>query len=145
VLGRPHPNVEVFGALGTTRAHFSTGSTLQGASIGDKILPNTPVFTGSLGTQLSRPFGPLTAYGRAEIAMFGKMQYDETNAQFQDTYALADFRAGVRHHFTFAEVWIKNAFDTRYIPLAFAYQSASGFIGENGRPRTFGVRAGVTF
>ena len=47
----------------------------------------------------------------------------------------------------FAETWIRYAFDTRYVPIAFPYQgfAPSGFIGENGRPRTFGVSTGVTF
>jgi hypothetical protein len=42
---------------------------------------------------------------------------------------------------------VRNAFDTRYIPVAFAYGqlAQSGFIGEMGRPRTFGVSGGVTF
>jgi len=42
---------------------------------------------------------------------------------------------------------VRNAFDTRYVPVAFPYPgfTASGFIGEMGRPRTFGVSAGVTF
>jgi len=32
------------------------------------------------------------------------------------------------------------------VPIAIPYQFAqSGFIGENGRPRTFGVSVGVTF
>ena len=45
----------------------------------------------------------------------------------------------------FGEFWIKNAFDTHYIPLAFPYSTQSGFIGESGRPRTLGVSVGVTF
>ena len=49
--------------------------------------------------------------------------------------------------FVFVEGWIRNAFDTEYIPVAFAYGqlAPSGFIGEMGRPRTFGISAGVTF
>ena len=45
------------------------------------------------------------------------------------------------------EVWVRNAFDTRYVPLAFAYPgfSASGFIGEPGRPRTWGINLGIGF
>jgi outer membrane receptor protein involved in Fe transport len=45
------------------------------------------------------------------------------------------------------EAWVRNAFDTRYIPVAFAYPglAPSGFLGENGRPRTFGVTARVGF
>ena len=48
----------------------------------------------------------------------------------------------------FGEVWVRNAFDTRYVPVAFPYNpglAPSGFIGEIGAPRTFGIRAGVTF
>jgi outer membrane receptor protein involved in Fe transport len=53
----------------------------------------------------------------------------------------------VRGSLLFAEAWIRNAFDTRYVPIAFAYPglAPSGFIGEAGAPRTFGIRAGVTF
>ena len=48
----------------------------------------------------------------------------------------------------FGEVWVRNAFDTRYIPVAFPFDprlAPSGFIGENGAPRTFGIRIGVMF
>ena len=48
----------------------------------------------------------------------------------------------------FVEAWIRNAFDTQYIPIAFQYDRSlapSGFIGEMGRPRTFGVNVGVSF
>jgi hypothetical protein len=45
------------------------------------------------------------------------------------------------------EGWTKNAFDTRYIPIAFAYGSfaPSGFVGEMGAPRRVGVTMGLTF
>ena len=40
--------------------------------------------------------------------------------------------------FLLGELLIRNAFDTRYIPLAFPYPSfaPSGFMGEMGAPRT---------
>jgi len=55
-----------------------------------------------------------------------------------------NIRAGVEARGFVAEAWMKNAFDTRYIPVAFAYGglAPSGFLGENGRPRTFGVSVG---
>jgi iron complex outermembrane receptor protein len=46
------------------------------------------------------------------------------------------------------EAWMKNVFDTRYIPVALAFDpriAPSGFLGESGAPRTFGINAGVTF
>ena len=45
------------------------------------------------------------------------------------------------------EVLVRNAFDTRYIPLAFPYPNfaPSGFMGEMGAPRTVSVSASVRF
>jgi outer membrane receptor protein involved in Fe transport len=45
------------------------------------------------------------------------------------------------------DVWMKNAFDTFYVPVAFAYPglAPSGYVGEPGRPRTFGVTLGYRF
>jgi hypothetical protein len=54
----------------------------------------------------------------------------------------------VRSRSVFAEAWVRNGFDTRYVPVAFAYDprlAPSGFIGEPGAPRTFGVGVGVGF
>ncbi len=78
---------------------------------------------------------------------YGSFEYDEFNSAGQDAYSLANFRGGVRGKYVFAEAWIRNAFDTRYVPIALPFFGVgpSGFIGENGRPRTFGVSAGLTF
>jgi len=78
---------------------------------------------------------------------YGAFEYDDMNTARQDAYSLANFRAGARGRYLFAEVWIRNALNTEYVPVAFAYGqlAPSGFIGEMGRPRTFGVSAGVTF
>jgi outer membrane receptor protein involved in Fe transport len=42
---------------------------------------------------------------------------------------------------------VRNAFNTHYVPVAFAYGALapSGFVGESGRPRTAGVTVGVSF
>jgi hypothetical protein len=46
----------------------------------------------------------------------------------------------------FVEAWVKNAFDTEYVPVAFEYPNGrSGFMGESGAPLTAGLRAGFTF
>jgi iron complex outermembrane receptor protein len=89
----------------------------------------------------------MSLYGRAEGIFSGAFMYDDFNLEGQDAYSLANFRAGIRSRWVFVEGWIRNAFDTRYIPTAFAYGplAPSGFIGEMGNPRTFGVSAGVGF
>jgi iron complex outermembrane receptor protein len=85
------------------------------------------------------------AYARAEFVLRGDFKYDDANTQGQEAYSITNFRAGARGKVLFGEAWIRNAFDTRYIPLAFAFPTPSGFLGESGAPRTFGIRAGLTF
>ena len=145
---RVHPSVDVFGGLGYTHARFKDGSTSSGVPVGGNTIPNTPEYNATLGAQISHAVRQgVSVYGRAEAVFYGAFEYDDMNLARQDAYSLANFRAGARGRLLFAEVWIRNAFDTNYIPVAFAYGqlAPSGFIGEMGRPRTFGVSAGVTF
>jgi iron complex outermembrane receptor protein len=145
---RVHPSMDVFGGLGYTRARFSEGSVSNGVPVGGNIVPNTPEYSATLGAQVSHPLRPgISVYGRGEAVFYGAFEYDDLNTARQEAYSLANFRGGARGGYLFAEAWIRNAFDTRYIPVAFAYGrlAPSGFVGEMGRPRTFGVSAGVTF
>jgi len=145
---RVHPSVDVFGAVGYTRARFKEGSVSSGVPVGGNTVPNTPDYTATIGAQLSRDVRQgVSIFARGEAVLYGTFQYDDLNTERQEAYGLANFRAGVRGRFLFAEAWIRNAFDTRYIPVAFAYGplAPSGFIGEMGRPRTFGISSGVRF
>jgi iron complex outermembrane receptor protein len=145
---RVHSRVDVFGGFGYTRARFDEGSLSSGVPVGGNSIPNTPEYTANLGAQISHPIRQgLSLYARGEAAFYGAYEYDDMNTERQDAYSLANFRGGVRIRYLFVEGWIRNAFDTHYIPVAFAYGqlAPSGFIGEMGRPRTFGVTAGVTF
>ena len=149
VTGRAREGVSVFATLGVTRARFGAGSTANGRDVSGNEIPNTPDYTASFGTDLSRALnGAIRLYGRAEVALYGEFQYDEANTASQEAYSLTNFRFGARAKQLFVEGWLRNAFDTRYIPVAFQYSpflAPSGFIGETGRPRTFGVTAGVSF
>ena len=148
LTARVHPNVDVFGSLGYTKAQFKDDSIAFGLPVGGNTIPNTPDYTAALGIQVSRELLQGTSlYGRAEATFSGAFEYDELNLERQDAYSLANFRAGVRGRFVFVEGWIRNAFDTKYIPVAFAYGALapSGYIGEMGKPRTFGISAGVGF
>ena len=148
VNARAHARVDVFATLGYTRARFGDGAISSGVDVSDNDIPNTPEYTASLGAQFNHAVTAAVAlYGRGEVGFSGAFRYDDLNREGQDAYSLANFRAGVRGRYLFGEVYVRNAFDTRYIPVAFAYGplAPSGFIGEMGRPRTFGVTAGVTF
>jgi len=139
----------VFASFGVTRARFGAGTTSSGADVSDKKIPNTPDYTASFGTDLShRLSSAIRLYGRAEVVFYGAFKYDDTNLAEQDAYSLTNFRFGARGARVFAEGWLRNAFDTKYVPVAFQYDpriAPSGFIGESGRPRTFGLTAGVSF
>jgi iron complex outermembrane receptor protein len=147
VNARAHRNVDLFGSFGYTHARFGDGTTSNGADVSGNTIPNTPAFTAALGAQLTRELTPwATLYGSGELVVYGAFKYDDANLAEQDAYSLANVRAGVRGKYVFAEGWIRNVFDTFYVPVAFAFPGApSGFLGESGRPRTFGVTAGVRF
>lgn len=146
---RPMADLDLFGGVGYTNARFNSGSVSGGANVGGNKLSNTPDYTFNAGVQYARPVSSeFTLYGRADMVRYGAFQYDDANTMSQEAYALANFRAGVRcGRALFFEGWVRNAFDTFYVPTAFAYPglAASGFIGESGAPRTFGLRAGLTF
>lgn len=139
---------DFFAGFGYTNAKFGAGSKSGGLDVTDHELPNTPSYTANVGGQYSMALSSaVSAYARAEIVFRGDYFYDDSNIEGQDAYSLTNFRFGARGKRLFAEAWLRNAFDTTYIPTALAYPglAPSGYLGEMGAPRTFGVRAGVTF
>lgn len=143
------PDVDVFGAIGINSARFGDGTVANGADVSDNRVPYTPSYTAMFGGQMTRAItSQISGYGRAEIVLTGEFQYDENNTQSQDAYSIVNLRFGARHKRLFGELWLRNAFDTRYVPIAIPFDpnfAPSGFIGENGRPRTFGISIGTTF
>jgi iron complex outermembrane receptor protein len=148
VTARPVGAVDVFASLGFTSARFADGTLSGGVDVSDNRIPFTPDFTATVGAQATHGLTPaIGLFGRAEVVFSGAFEYDEANTEGQEAYSLVNLRAGTRMKVFFADVWVRNAFDTRYIPIALPYTgfAPSGFIGEHGRPRTFGVSLGVTF
>ena len=131
---RPQSGIDLFATLGYTHARFDDGS-FTSVDVSGNELPNTPGYTATAGAQLSRALGTrvdATLYGRAEAVFYGAFQYDDANTAGQEAYSLANFRAGVRGTRLFAEAWVRNAFDTRYIPVAFCVRQFRAF-GLRGR------------
>ncbi|HWK11390.1 MAG TPA: TonB-dependent receptor, partial [Vicinamibacterales bacterium] len=148
VNGRARDGVDLFATFGYTRARFGAGTTSSGVGVADNTVPNTPDYTASFGARLSRALtSAITLYGGGEAVFYGAFKYDDMNLAGQDAYSLVNIRGGARGGKLFVEGWVRNAFDTHYVPVAFAYGqlAPSGFVGESGRPRTFGITAGVTF
>ena len=148
VTARPRPSIDLFAAVGFTAARFADGTIAAGVDVGDNELPYTPDYTATFGSQLTRAItSAISGYGRAEIVLTGAFNYDEGNTEAQDAYSIVNLRAGAKHKRLFVELWLRNAFETRYVPIAIPYPgfAPSGFIGENGRPRTFGISVGTMF
>ncbi|MCC7185862.1 MAG: TonB-dependent receptor, partial [Acidobacteria bacterium] len=148
LMARAAPGIDVFGSVGLTRARFASGSSSSGADVSDNRLPFTPEYTAAVGAQFNRRVrNQINVFGRGELVRYGAFDYDDANLAGQEAYSLANFRAGVDVRSVTIEGWIKNAFDTRYIPTAFAYGNfaPSGYVGESGRPRTLGITLGIGF
>ena len=145
---RPHANLDLFATFGLTHARFADHTSSGGIDVSGKKLPSSPDYTFTTGAQVSKDLRKsLRLYGRGEVWFNGGFEYNDANTERQKAYSLANLRVGLRGRYAFVEGWVRNAFDTRYIPIAFAYGSfaPSGFVGEMGAPRRFGVTLGVTF
>ena len=145
---RPLPGLDLFGSAGYTDARFRSGTSDSGVNVSGNKLPFTPDYTANGGMQYSLAVcREVSLYARAEVTVYGNYKYNAQNTAAQSAYSLADFRAGVRGRHWFAELWIRNAFDSHYVPIAFAYPgiAPSGFVGEPGAPMTYGGRAGLNF
>ena len=148
LMARPTPAIGVFASIGQTRARFTAGSTSNGMDVGGHKLQNAPDFTAAFGAEVVRRMTSAASwFARGEVVSFGAFQYDPSNTAGQDAYSLVNLRGGFRRDRLLIEGWVRNALDTRYIPIAFPYYplAPSGFIGEPGRPRTAGVTVGVGF
>jgi len=148
LAARPSAGVDLFASVGSTAARFKSGTTSAGISVADNRLPDTPKYTANAGAQISHAVtSAASLFVRGDVTVYGDRYYDEFNRASQDAYSLTNLQFGIRGAHLFGEGWVRNAFDTRYVPLAFAYTglAPSGFIGEPGAPRTFGVRVGTSF
>jgi iron complex outermembrane receptor protein len=156
---RPFAWWDLFGMVGYTHGRFLSGSSALNANldvnqgVGGNTLPYTPTFNSNVGTQVSwSPCSHAKLYFRVQIAGYGDIQYDASNAMGQDSYHLVNFRGGVRAKHWFAEGWADNAFNAHYVPIAIPYaqplspfRAPSGYIGESGAPVTYGARGGINF
>jgi iron complex outermembrane receptor protein len=144
---RAREGVDVFGSLGVTRAHFKSGSTSNGVNVSGNDIPNTPGHTAALGAQYSGEARGIPFFVRGDVTVLGSFQYDDLNTAKQDQYALTNLRAGGRWKYLSVDIWTRNLFDVDYVPVAFPFPglAPSGFVGESGRPRTFGVTTTVSF
>ena len=115
---RPGRGFDLFAAAGLTRARFSRGEHVGWRR---RLRATTCRTRHATRCRWARSFRrPVGAgsqcFGRADVVFSGAYHYDEANLEGQVAYSLVNIRAGVKARGFVAEAWVKNAFDTRYIP-----------------------------
>jgi iron complex outermembrane receptor protein len=136
----------VFGGFGLLDTEIEEFVDNFGQDTSGNDLPFAPETTWNAGAQYERdlPWGPegdkASWFVRAEYVAVGDFAYDAGNLE-QESYDLTNLRAGIQRGALALDVWVRNAFDEEYFPVAFQANPAdpSFFLAESGAPRTFGV------
>jgi iron complex outermembrane receptor protein len=136
----------LFGGVGLLDTEIEEFVDNFGQDTSGNDLPFAPETTWNAGAQYERdlPWGPrddpASWFVRAEYVAVGDFAYDAGNIE-QESYDLTNLRAGIQRGAIALDVWLENAFDEEYFPIAFQGNPADPtfFLAESGAPRTFGV------
>ncbi|MEI6562671.1 MAG: TonB-dependent receptor [bacterium] len=144
---QPLAGLTLFGGVGLLTSEFRADSMSGGMDVSGNELPFAPHMTWNAGADYSQT---LTAHYigfiRLEGVGTGRYYYDASNVESQDSYTLINARIGVGTRLWRVETWVNNLFDQDIVPIAFPYALApSGYVGENGSPRTMGLSLSRTF
>lgn len=144
---RPIPGLDLFGGIGLLTSEFRPGSTSGGIDVSGNALPFAPRTSWHAGMEYSQLLsGSVRGSARLEAIGTGSYYYDAANSVSQSGYTLANVRLGISAGAWRVEGWINNLFDKDYVPIALPYPLAkSGYIGENGAPRTIGASVSRAF
>lgn len=144
---RPASLIDLFAGVGMLTTEFRPGSTSGGIDVGGNDLPFAPRTSWHAGIEVAQPLsGSFRGTMRVEAVGTGSYYYDAANLASQSDYTLANARIGVSSGAWRVEGWINNFLDQDYVPIALPYPLAqSGYIGENGAPRTIGVSVSRSF
>ncbi|MGH8456074.1 MAG: TonB-dependent receptor [Stenotrophobium sp.] len=143
---RPLRQWDVFAALGTLNARFGAGSMNMGNEVSGHNIPLAEPLTMNLGSEYRIALGSGTsAHLRVEFQRLGGYFYTADNTVSQSPYELLNLRSGVGGTRWSVEVWLRNALNRDYIPLAIPFTgiTPSGYVGESAPPRTFGVNLSI--
>jgi iron complex outermembrane receptor protein len=117
------------------RASFGLADTEIDATGED--LPQAPETTWSLGLRYERALDERCSwYVRTDYQNVGDFTYDDSGLAGDD-YDLVNAGVGVVLRRFGLDLWVQNAFDEEYVPIAFQ-AGPSTFVGESGAPRVLG-------
>lgn len=147
ITAKPLDEVRIFGGLGVMDTEFKRFTDQFGQDVSGENLPFAPDWTANVGSQLTFDLSDdLHLYARAEYFYVGTFYYDAGN-RAGENYDLANFRLGCGNENWRLDVWLRNAFDENYVPVAFQPNPGdpSQFVGESAAPRTYGFTVRLTF
>jgi iron complex outermembrane receptor protein len=137
----------VFGTAGYLDTEFDRFTDQFGQDAAGKSLPFAPDWTLGAGAQYRKHIhGDYAAFARVDYFHVGQFYYDAGNLG-GDRYDLTNLRVGVDCDRLRIDLFVQNAFDEDYIPIAFQANPGdpTQFVGQNGAPRTFGVSMRLRF
>ncbi len=137
----------VFGTAGYLDTEFDRFTDQFGQNAAGNSLPFAPDWTFGAGAQYAtRLTESCAAFARIDYFHVGRFYYDAGNLG-GDRYDLTNLRIGVDHDRWRIDLFLQNAFDEDYIPIAFQANPGdpTQFVGQNGAPRTFGLSLRLTF
>lgn len=108
-------------------------------------LPQAPETTWSLGLRYEQELSARGRwYLRGDYQNVGDFSYDPGNLA-GDSYDLVNAGAGLVLGRLGLDLWVQNAFDEEYVPIAFQANPAdpASFVGESGAPRVLGFTFSV--
>ena len=126
-----------FASVGVLDTEFDRYMSPFDGEVAGNDLPFAPDHTYGLGGLFETETGDDSSlFVRGALNGVGDFHYDAGNTE-QESYSLVDLRAGYRTGRWRFDLFVQNAFDEEYVPIA--VQLGPGFfVGESGAPRTFG-------
>ncbi|MEG6510259.1 TonB-dependent receptor [Methyloligella sp. 2.7D] len=133
--------VKLFANFGYTNAEYDDFRSPLGNFSGNTI-SYVPEFTAAYGTEYETESG---FYFLGQARTTGSYYLDDTNTAEQGTYTLVDLAAGYRVGRLDASLFVSNLTDQEYVVNSFGFAGPGADMGTIGDPRTYGMRAKMTF
>ncbi len=132
--------LDLLTSVGLVNTEFDEFVDPYGVDVSGNELPFAPDLTFAVGLQYTGRLGESSSwFVSTDLGDVGDFFYDAQNRE-RESYTLVNARAGVRLASWSLDLWVKNAFDEEYVPVAFQPDPTDPtvFVGESGNPRVVG-------
>lgn len=138
--------LSLFSGLGLVETELEEYVDSFGQDDSGNSLPFAPETTSHLGARMHGELaGGARWFARAEIVGVGDYFYDAGNLE-SESYQLLNLRAGIERGGWRVALWMRNALDEDYVPVAFQSNPSNPaqFVGESGAPQQVGLSVSVS-